>query len=296
MHFSAILVGVTVVTLLLIFGGYKIFLDKPAGTKQNPQTINASPVPLTAPSFPPTTQSANSTPNPSPSYTFIPSPLPKAQPGSYTPIQTSSSTPTTSGSSAISGVLYFNGTAPSGSSVVIAVRPHNSNSTPSQVPISGLNPSTGTTFTWQAAGGSTYDMVAVLKQTINGTITDIAQSPEYTLTAPTSNFQFTINVGYPMAAPTGNITVTCTTHYSNNTWAATVNYPSVTGASTYWLQVGSTSGGTDLINLPTSNQSVGVTLNDSVTYYAQYSVASVSNPTAYQYSSFSSSQQIRCPN
>ncbi len=295
MNFAGVAVVVTAVTLLCIFSFYRIILYKAPEPEQNNQpsaSANASPTP---------TPSIKASPSPSPSpkaritVRGIPSATPKGSPA-VTVLQNNLQNPTqsTTGNSIISGLLYFNGTAPSGSSVVIVGRPNNSNG-PDQTFISGLNPQTGTTFSWNnAASGTTYNMVAVLKQSINGTITDIAQSTSYTLAAPTNNFQFTINVGYPLATPTGNITLTCNTHYSNNTWSATVNYPPVSGAQGYFLQMGSTSGGTDLVNIAAVDPYINVTINDSQAYYAQYSASSVSNPTAYQYSSFSTPQLIRC--
>jgi hypothetical protein len=79
-----------------------------------------------------------------------------------------------------------------------------------------------------------------------------------------------------------------------------VNFPSISGGQVYQLQVGATSGASDLTNTTqnaqsTSNQTVSATLTDSVNYYAQYAVAGVPYPTSYQYSDFSTPMAIKCP-
>lgn len=295
MGFHALIIAGSIIVLASVFFVFQIFLENktvqkapspsPVSTVESKDTQSSSPAPSAGSAFP----SVSPAPLPSP-IKQTPNPSPKV----ITQLQNNTSSETT-GSSAISGTIYMNGSAPSGSSIVIVQRPHGSNNASATV-VSGISPQTGSSWSWNGAqNGVEYDVVAVLKGSSGGQNIDYAQSPTYNLTAPTNSFLITVNVGYIMSAPTGNITVKCNTHYSNNTWYATVNYPAVSNALMYWLQVGSTSGGTDIANIPKNAQTQDVTLNDSQQYYARYAVSPVSNPTSYQYSAFSSPTQIRCP-
>lgn len=279
MGLPAIIGSVVIITGVSVFSVYKIFIEKAI------PELSPSPSPIVKSSFAPKilfSPQPSLSPQSPPSSTFYPviKPSPAAQ---------------TSGNSVISGTIYLNGTAPSGTSIVIVQRPHGSNNS-SQAVVSGITAQTGSTWSWSGAQkGVEYDLAAVLKGQSGGQNIDYAQSLTYNLTAPTSGFMMTVNAGYIMSAPTGTITVTCNTHYSNNTWYGTVNFPLVNNTLMYWLQVGSTSGGTDIANIPKNAQSQDVTINDSTAYYAQYAVSPVSNPTQYQYSAFSAPAQIRCP-
>lgn len=232
-----------------------------------------------------------------------------AQPpaGSITPIPAAGSpaTPapsgsvTPSGSSAISGTINFNGSAPSGSSIVIlAKQPADASY---QVVVNGVTPANGSTWAWNGAvAGVTYNMTAVLKGQVNSQNIDYADSQTYTVAAPAANQLLTLNTGISMGAPTGAVSVTCGTK-NNNVWNGTVNFSSVTGAQYYSFQIGSQSGGSDISNInqaaqSTTNQTINVSnLNDSVVYYAQYAVSSVANPTPAQYSAYSGTYTIKCP-
>jgi hypothetical protein len=219
---------------------------------------------------------------------------------SQSPAPASTSLPT--GSSAISGTINFNGSAPSGSSIVILAAPQGNN-TNYQVVVNGITPANGSTWTWNGAeAGKTYNMVAVLKGQQNNQNTDYADSQTYIVSAPAQNQLFTLNTGFSLAAPSGPVFPTCSTHNSNNTWNMTVNFSNVQGAQYYVLQLGSTSGASDIDNVSqaaqsTSNntQQINATINDSVVYYAQYAVASVPNPTPAQLSPFSGPFTIKCP-
>lgn len=234
-----------------------------------------------------------------------------AQPpqGAVTPIQSSANPSASatslpsSGGTAISGTINFNGSAPSGSSIVIlAQQPGQSQY---QVVVNGISPQNGSTWTWNgAAAGTTYNMVAVLKAPTSNTNStyDVADSQTYTVAAPAQNQLFTINTGISMGAPTGSVWITCGTK-TNNVWSGnTVNFSNISGAQYYSMQVGSTSGGNDIANVSqvaqsTTNQTINVNnLNDSVIYYAQYAVSSVTSPTPAQLSPYSGAYTLKCPN
>lgn len=304
MRFGLILAGVTIGTLVLIFGFYKLFLDKPSPSSfSSPKPIvsdsrEAEPVEtLPVSSAAPSAQIAP-TPSPKPKASAIKSTI-----GTLTVIkdtldQTSS---TSQGSSTISGTISFTGTAPTGTSIVIVARPNGSAEAYKTI-ASGIAASTNSPWSWGSAKtGTAYDMIALLKGSSGGVDTDYAASQTYIVTAPALNQIFSVNAAAPPSAPSGTITTTCTTHNTNNTWAATVNFPTVSGAEWYILQIGTTSGGTDVLNktqgVASGNyQTAAATLTDSVLYYAQYAVASASYPTNYQYSAFSTPMTIKCPN
>lgn len=235
-----------------------------------------------------------------------------AQPpaGSITPIGSpasggpAGSTPPASGNATISGTMNFNGSAPANSSIVILAKlPTDANY---NVVVNGVTPSNGATWSWNGAvAGATYSMVAVLKAPTSNTNStyDVADSQTYTVAAPAQNQLFTINTGIAMGAPTGSVWVTCGTKGSNNAWTGnTLNFSSTAGAQYYTFQVGSQSGGSDILNISqvaqsTTNQTIPLgSINDSVIYFAQYAVASVTNPTPAQMSPFSNAYTFKCPN
>lgn len=217
---------------------------------------------------------------------------------------TSSSTSTTTnqstGSDNISGTIDLSGTIPSGSSVVIVARPNGTGQN-FQTVVSGISASDNPSWTWSTAkSGTVYDLIAILKGKSGGNDIDYAKSQTYVVTAPAYNQLFSINAGFAMSAPTGSITMDCYTKNNNNTWYANVQFASVNAAESYWLQVGTASEGSDLVNVKQNAQSgtvqkANVTFNDSITYYARYATASVKDADTSQYSSFSAVASIKCP-
>lgn len=307
MKFGLILAGVTVVTLIIIFGFYKLFLEKkgpapiadnlPGKVKTIGQVSESLPVSSAIPASNPSSLPAASA-SIKPKASFFKSTI-----GTITVLQNNTSSQYYSsgqGTSAISGTISFSGTAPTGTSIVIVARENGSDNSYKTV-VSGISASNNAKWSWSTAeSGKAYDLITVLKGSSGGVDTDYATSQVYVVTAPALNQIFSVNAAAPPSAPTGTITTTCTTHNSNNTWVATVNFPTVSGAEWYILQVGTTSAGTDIINKTQgvqsgTNQTVSATLTDSILYYAQYSIASVPYPTSYQYSAFSTPKTIKCP-
>mgnify|MGYP001612828168 FL=1 len=143
-------------------------------------------------------------------------------------------------------------------------------------------------------------MIAILKQAqSNGTDQDIADSPIQTQAAPASNVTFTINSGIVLQPPPGPISVSCGSQ-SGSTWNATVSYGPTGNAQSYWLQVGSSNGASDMVNSMQNtmnnngNQTINVGLNNNQTYYARYAYATTSNAGQAQYSPFTSTTQFLC--
>jgi len=218
--------------------------------------------------------------------------------GAIPPPPAPSATPTSAG---ISGSIDLNGTAPANSSIVVLSRP--SGTTNFNVILNGMQPIDQNSWQWLGAQiGQSYDLQAVLKQqNNNGTQTDLAASNIITTTAPSTNQVFTINSSYSLSGPNGNISITCGVHNSGpNNWTASVNFGSVVGAQSYWFQVGSTSGGSDLVNTQLNstnnpNQTINVTLNDSISYYARYAYSNIQTTNWSNFSSFSNVATIHCP-
>lgn len=312
MRFGLVLAGVTIVTLVLIFGFYKIFLERApiAATKTPPPTIQNDKQTLIA----------NSSQIPASSAAIPLSPAPSAQPGSVERItpkpsatssintigtltvlqdNTTSTYSSTSGSSNISGTISFSGTAPTGSSVVIVAR-KNGTSDSYKTVVGGITPASGTSWTWSSAvAGTAYDMIAILKGAgSNGIDTDYAMSQTYIVNAPAYSQLFSLNAATAPSQPSGEITTTCS-NKSGNSWNVTVTFPSVAGVQWYKLQVGSSSGASDIMDTTQAASSMSpsstASFTDSVLYYAQFAVANTGNPTDYQYSEFSEPQTIKCP-
>lgn len=305
MKFAAILIGVTILTSALIFGVYKLFLQ-PATQNSDTKlpvaiTGTQTSLPIQAPP-----QASSSAPAPaSPSPTSKPKASTfKSTIGTLTVLQNNTgnqtSSPASVGNSTISGIINFSGTAPTGTSIVIVARANGTTDAYKTV-ISGIAASSNSTWSWTLAQtGKVYDMIVILKGSSGGVDTDYAASQTYVVTAPALNQIFSVNAASAPSAPTGTITTTCYSHNSNNTWYAYVNFPTVSLAQVYKLQVGTASGGSDLANTTQNaqsgtNQIISVTINDSISYYSQYAYASVPNPTSAQYSAFSTPMKIKCP-
>lgn len=295
MWFPAALILSTLITVTSIFALYKVFLDKPASTQPPPIVRTSFPLANTVSTA--TNLTASATPKSSASKI---SAIPKPSDKKITLLQNntasnpSASPSTNMDSSTISGTINLVGSAPSGSSLVIAARTTGSGEQ-FKVVLDGITAQNNASWSWnQAQNGVRYDLFAVLKGKSGSVDIDYASSPSSTVKSPYQGQTFVVDIGYTLSAPTGSITITCSSQ-SNNYWTAVVNYPLVQGALMYKLQVGSTSGGSDIADGTINAQTQDVTIKDSVTYYSRYAVASVSNPTSYQFSAFSTPQAIRCP-
>jgi hypothetical protein len=230
--------------------------------------------------------------------TNTPTPSPTATPTSaitsvptpqiaFTPTQTPASV-----SASLSGDISFHGEAPVNSRVVVFQKLLGASTY--QLVVDNLTPIDGTLWQWNSpVGGDTYSVIAVLKQKqSDGSDADIAYSAPVTVTAPAGFIVLTVNSAYSLAKPTGTASVNCTTYNSGpnqNNWNVTVNFPSYSGAQSYWLEVGSTNGGNDIINTHGSALSSLAIFNNNTTYYARFAYAAVSgvDTGSGQYSVFS---------
>jgi len=224
------------------------------------------------------------------------------------PTQTQSSqpnqpTPTSQPSNGtISGTIDFNGQAQANTRIVIFK--HVSGSSDYQVAVDNITPVDGTSWSWtEALAGTSYDLLAIFKQRqSNGTDKDISGSNVITVTAPATNQVFTINSGYSLPAPGGGISVSCGTYNGGSqTWNATVSFGTITGAQSYWFQIGTTNGGVEITNNTqnasgTQNQTISETFQNGVTYFARYAYANIPDQSggSSEFSPFSQTTQLRC--
>lgn len=222
-----------------------------------------------------------------------------------TPMPQATNAPTTQPTaSVISGSINFNGQAPTNSRIVIFQRI--SGTAQFNLAVDNISPANGSTWNWNAAiSGNSYDLIAILKQRqSNGTDTDIADSNIITVASPASNEVFNINSGFSLPQASGSITVNCTDYNNGNqTWQANVSYQNITGAASYWFQIGITNGGIELSNSTynASNNTAQVQtytypFQNNTTYYARYAYATVPNLMANspQFSPLSGTQALRC--
>lgn len=222
-----------------------------------------------------------------------PIPTPTSNPNQPSP------TPQPQAGGTISGNINFNGAAPANSRIVILTAPGNtSNYT---VSVNNVTPVDGATWSWSGAAPSTwYNVMAVLKQhNSNGTDTDIAYSTPVTIASPATGVVLSINSGVSLSAPGGPITVNCQQYNggpNQNTWNVAITFQTVPGAQSYWYQIGSTSGGNNVVNTANTSNTINATFNNNTTYYAQYAYANVpvASLGSNEWSGFSSPTSLQC--
>ncbi len=237
-------------------------------------------------------------PTATPSATLTATPSGVLQPLTPTFKPTPTATPTgTTGT--ISGNISYHGQTPVNSRIVIFVKL--TSATNAQVAVDNLTPVDGALWQWTGAvTGTSYTVYAVLKQKqSDGTDKDIAASSTITITAPSGFIVLTVNSYYTLTKPTGTSNVSCTTYNggpNQNTWNVTVNFPSYSGAQSYWLEVGSADGGSDVVNTYGNVLSAAAIFKNNTTYYGRYAYAAVASVDtgSGQYSAFSDTTRLTC--
>jgi hypothetical protein len=226
--------------------------------------------------------------------TPTPTPLPPSTTSTPTP------TPTPNPNSVISGSINFNGIAPANSRIVILQKPYNSSNY--QVAVDNITPIDNMTWRWTNPRASTwYDLIAVLKQKqSDGTDKDLASSSMASIAAPASNVTFTLNSGITLSPPPGPINISCG-NLSGSNWYATVTFGGVSGAGTYWYQIGTSNGGSQTLNSTqnangNSPASVQIQLNNGTQYYARYAYSNLPNQGTggSQFSPFTGTTSLQC--
>jgi len=194
------------------------------------------------------------------------------------------------------GEVHINGQIPTGSYVTVYKKASADNQY--VVIIDKLGAADGVQWGWNnAVSGTNYLLKATLTSN-NGVL--LGQSPEVNMTAPASSEILSIDIGSRLPKPPNGMTIQCNS-FANNVWVGTLNYQAVGSAQTYWIQVGTQSGGNDFTNVkvPTNNQSNQTfTINNVVNntnYYAQYAYSNNSNSTdPSSFSFFSNVLQFNC--
>ncbi|HVT01628.1 MAG TPA: hypothetical protein VHE53_05390 [Patescibacteria group bacterium] len=203
--------------------------------------------------------------------------------------------PTVSG---VSGTINLNGNAPSGSYITLGSRVTGTSSF-NQV-ASNISATNGVAWSWNnAQAGTSYDFQAYLW--VNGQ--PASQSQILTVEAPATGEVLTINAQTQASAPNGNtLSVSCNNNPGSG-FQATINFNlnnSLQNAQQYWLTVGTTGGGSQIVNniLTPSNPSqqqsytTSPSLSQGQTYYAQYAYSTCANCNTF--SSFSTSIPFTC--
>ncbi|MCJ7826151.1 hypothetical protein MUP56_00875 [Patescibacteria group bacterium] len=202
----------------------------------------------------------------------------------------------------VSGSFNINGPVPSGASITLSMR--KSGTADFSPVLSGIAPQDG--LSWNIPNlqtGVSYDILAYLQ--VNNTT--YAQSQLLVVTAPAHNEILTLNIAQrPTAPPSLSITFNCPGKNASNQWQVNVLYNQNNvnpNAQAFILQLGSTSGGSDLFTIQTapSNPSQMQTytsnfmLNEGQTYFAQYSYSTCQSCTDVNfYSQFAGPIQVRC--
>lgn len=214
----------------------------------------------------------------------------------------STSSPPTPVVSGISGTISLNGyVPPSGSYITIGVRVTGTSQF-NQV-VNNISATDGIAWNYSnATSGTSYDVQAYLWQ--NGS--PYSQSQILTVSAPATGEVLTINSQTPPTnQPSANsISINCNSYSSSaNLWQITVNYnnnSAIQNAQSYWLTIGTNSGGNQQVSLVTNpsnpNQTqtyiTGYIFNQSLTYYAQYAYATCASCNSW--STFSPSLTFTC--
>ncbi|MCL5091171.1 MAG: hypothetical protein M1514_04130 [Patescibacteria group bacterium] len=200
----------------------------------------------------------------------------------------------------ISGKINFNGLVPANSSISVGQRPSGSGQFTNFA--NGLQVADGVVWSWdQAKHGASYDLQAYLLT--NGIV--VSQSQVVTVSAPAVGEVLTINAQNQSAAPKpNNLDYSCLGKNNNGLWQVRFNFNNsslVTNAQQYWLTVGTSNQGSQMVNnviASTSNPSHSQTytsdyvFSENTTYYAAWAYSTCSS--CQTFSLFSPTLSISC--
>ncbi len=222
-------------------------------------------------------------------------------PATPTPIS-STATPILSGSQNISGTINLNGPVLANTKIVVFERVNGTSQF--LVAADNIAPTDNAGWSWNnAVRGTTYELMAVLKQhqASTNTDTDLAYSQRLIVAAPAANEVLTINTNLSIPPPSSNPSVSCNNQLASGQWNITASYNTVANANQYWLEVGTQSGGNDVLNYfgnqaNQNPQSTNATVNNNTTYYTRYAYAFCSGCTNTSlFSGFSATISFSCP-
>jgi len=145
--------------------------------------------------------------------------------------------------------------------------------------------------------GIAYEMTVALQVNEN----NIATAQNKTVTAPSNDVSFTINTGVNIQTPSNKPTLDSCTNNNNNQWDANIVLPVNSSYGSYWLQVGTSKGGTQVYNDkmkgPTNDNYVRLStrVNNAQSYFVRYAYSLCANCSSdANFSNFSDSQEINC--
>lgn len=203
--------------------------------------------------------------------------------------------PLVSTTGVISGKINLNGQIPQGNvSIVVFERVQGTDKF--NVIQDSILPADQAVWSWgNAVAGTTYEMIAVLKQQ---NAPDIATSPTLMVTAPADDEILTLNTSVSLPPPSGNPAITCGNQTSIGQWNIAMSVSPYNNASEYLLQIGSQSGGTDILNSKvdlSGNIQAGAVINNNTPYYARYAYGFCTNCPYTSFSAFSNTLTFTCP-
>lgn len=207
----------------------------------------------------------------------------------------------------ISGSINLNGSAPYNTRIMILQRVKGTSDY--KMALDNINPVDGTSWSWNGAiSGTTYDLMAVLKLKQNdGSDLDYAYSTNLSVSAPAVNETLSINTAITLAAPPAPPAIACDSQ-ANNDYKIKFTFDLQNSASQYWLQIGTTDGGTDIVNQRINPLTQSFQLQGGKVTITSFTVPMGKNvwaryayslsPTSGQltaFSSFSNTQLFTCP-
>lgn len=154
----------------------------------------------------------------------------------------------------------------------------------------------GSTWSFDnAENGQAYEISASLQ--VNEQDTSVGNVLK--VTSPADDQTITINSNFSLNPPSQQPTFSCG-NQQNGQWNAALTFPGISNASQYYLQVGTTQGGSDLlserVNTTGGNIIRNVLVNDGVTNYARYAYTYDTSCNSQQcFSGYSPALTFKCP-
>ncbi len=206
-----------------------------------------------------------------------------------------SSTPEEPEAVGVSGTVELNGSYKSDSEVVVEAR---ENGAGGFFKVDSFPAESKRNWEYKGAkNGVPYDFRATLKRDNN----DIATSKQHSTAAPATGITLKINTDMDLDAPSQAPVIASCSKRDDKGYDVKLTFPGVTGAKSYWLQVGKSSSSADRLNESEQPDSTGESVHVKVKidkdryYYTRYAQSICSDCTTQDsYSDFSKKLKFYC--